>query len=186
MKNLSFLDRLIYLGGNLGIRPKIKPYVDLEEFIVDSTINLNNDSRTRETVLNWIYLFTPYFSPSKLRRILKVKDYNKKILGQIVDLLESHPLNSQNWLIVRKLADKSGDLKFNPNPGKYLKDTDFILKNCVELRNRVSGMSQVSADLKSYLKKNKKYKSLYQIAKETFNPKNRVNFEYRLLNYLSV
>lgn len=179
-----FLDKLIYLGANLGIRKPLKQYVDLEEFIVDASLFVNQDSRTREAFFNWLYLFAPYFSPSKVRRILKKKDSNPKSLGEFVQLLKTHPLNSQNWNILNPWIKHKHSLKFNLDQDKYLKRSSYIIKTCPELRFRIEGNNQVLADLKAYLFKNKEFASLYMIAKETFNPKNRINYEYRLSKYI--
>ena len=181
----SFLKRLIYFGGNLGIKKPITEYTDIEKFIVDATHFMETDSRTTQSFFNWLHLFAPYISPSKLRRILKEKeDYNSKWLGQFVYILNNHPLNSQNWSILKPFCKKATKYRFSPNSQKYLKATNFILKNCPELKFRVDGNNQVLADLKAYLNKNKKFQSLYQVAKDTFNPKNRINYEYRLISYL--
>lgn len=181
----NFLHKLVYLGGNLGIKPKIKKYVDLEEFIAGATLYMEKDARTTQCILNWIYFFTPYFSPSKLRRILKVKKYSPKYLYQFINIIESHPLNSQNWDILDSYKSKTRKLKFNPNFEKYLKTKSYIIKNCPEIRFRIEGNNQVLADLKAYLEKNKSFQSLYRIAKDTFNPRNRINYEYELIQYIT-
>lgn len=182
---INFLHKLVYLGGNLDIKPKTKKYVDLEEFIAEATLFMEQDSRTTQCILNWVYLFAPYFSPSKLRRVLKVKKYSPKHLSQIIGVIKSHPLNSQNWDILDSYKSRSKKLNFIPNFDKYLKTKSYILKNCPELKFRVEGNNQVLADLKAYLKKKKKFQSLYRIAKDTFNPRNRINYEYELIQYLS-
>ncbi|MBH47505.1 MAG: hypothetical protein CME71_04995 [Halobacteriovorax sp.] len=179
----DFLSRLIYLGGNLGIKPKIKQYVDIEEFIVEATLFMDVDSRTTQCILNWIYFVSPYLSPSKLRRVLKMSEYNAKYLGQFVQVIESHSLNAQNWAILDEFVLKSEKIKFAPNFQKYLKTKPYIFKNCPELQFRMEGHTQVLADLKAYLKKNANFHSLYKIAKDTFNPRNRINYEYALLQY---
>lgn len=181
----NFLYKLIYLGGNLGIKPKMKKYVDLEEFIAEATLFMENDSRTTQCILNWIYLFAPYFSPSKLRRVLKIKKYSPKYLYQFIELIKSHPLNSQNWDILDSYKSRTKKFKFTPNFEKYLKTKSYIIKNCPEIKYRIQGNNQVLADLKAYLDKNKSFQSLYRIAKDTFNPRNRINYEYELIQYIA-
>ncbi len=182
----SFLDKLIYLGGNLGIQAPLAQYIDLEEFIAEGTYRLEKDIRIKNSFYNWIYCFAPYFSPSKLRRIIKNLEspYSKETLAEIIAVIQSHPLNDQNWKILLPYGKKSINFKFTPNPKKYLKTNEYILRHCPEIRFRVEGSSPVLADLKAYLAKNKKYKSLYEIAKYTFNPRNRINHEFKLMNYL--
>ncbi len=181
----DFLNKLIYFGGNLGIQDPLKRYIDIEEFIADATKYMEVDSRTTQCFLNWLNLFAPFISPSKLRRVLKLKRYNPKWLGIFTLLLKNHPLNSQNWELLKPWISKPQKFAFTPNPSKYLKSTEYILKTCPELKFRTEGNNQVLSDLKAYLKKNRKFQSLYRIAKDTFNPKNRINYEYVLKNYLS-
>lgn len=182
----QFINKLIYFGGNLGIQAPIKDYVDVEEFIIEATKYYDTDSRVKQTFLNWLHLFAPYISPSKIRRILKIKDFESKSLSIFVSILENHPLNSQNWEILKPFCLERPSYKFKSNYSKYLKTTKYILRNCPELKFKVQGLSPVLSDLKAYLSKNKKFKSLYQIAKETFNPKNRINYEFELLQYIQI
>ena len=179
-----FYQRLVYLGGNLGISKPLKQYIDLEEFIVDASLFIGHDSRTREAFLNWLYLFAPYFSPSKMRRVLKKKASDPKPFGEFIYILKTHPLNSQNWNVLDPWGHHYNSVKFNHDQSKYLKQPSYIIKTCPELRFRIEGNNQVLSDLKAYLAKNKDFISLYKIAKETFNPKNRINYEYRLSRYI--
>jgi hypothetical protein len=180
----AFLNKLIYFGGNLGIRPPLKEYTDIEEFIIDASKFMSHDTRARQCFYNWLHQFAPYISPSKLRRIIKVKKYNSKELAVFVEILETHPLNSQNWKILKPFCEGNSIKKFIINKKKYLKTNSYILKKCPELKYRVDGNNPVAADLKAYLQKNKKFQSLYMLAKETFNPRNRINYEYELLAYI--
>ncbi len=181
---ITFLDKLIYFGGNLGIRPPLKDYVDLEEFVTEATNHMQIDSRTTQTFFNWLHRYSPFLSPSKLRRILQGQEYNPKWLGQFLLIIENHPLNSQNWEILKPLCKKSTRFTFVLHQEKYLKTHAYILKFCPELKFRVEGYNHTLADLKAYLKKHKKFSSLYQIAKATFNPRNRINHEFKMQAYL--
>lgn len=179
----NFFDRLNYLGGNLGLSPKIEEYVDLELFFLECTLNFSRDTRTRMTILNWLCRYAQILSPSKIRRLI-IKEglkYCEKGLYVLLTFLRENSLVGQNWSILEVLSERgSGNdfrvpKNFRPNFDKYLKTASFVLENCPEVYWRAHGSHQVAADLKAYLIKHQNYKSLYELAKKIHSPRGRVN-----------
>ena len=212
MSNINeFIDKLVYLGGNIGINnQKYKnEYLDLEKFVVDATLFLQIDSRLTRCFIHWIMRYGIILSPSKLRRILKITKYDPYVLTVIISYIENHNQNIQNWEIIKpycKRKNKSEVLfkniplntkkynihflkanlltkKIRDEESKYLKTKSYILNNCVEIYYRSKGFPQVVSDLKAYIKK-VKFKSLYEIAKYTYNERTRINQSYNSLNFL--
>ena len=173
-----FIQKLNYLGARLGLSPKINTYVDLEEFFLEASLYLNEDSRIRQAILNWLHRYGSLLSPSKIRRMLKVVDHDKVAVNQIVQLLLANRVVKSNWNIL--VIQKTKLLSFKMNERKYLKSNDFVLKNVPEIRLRAEGRAQVVADIIAFTAKHS-YKSLYEIAKKIYSPRNRVNESFRQL-----
>jgi hypothetical protein len=171
----NFIQKLNYLGGNLGLSPSIKEYVDLEVFFIECTLFFDTDDRVKQTILNWLFRYGSLLSPSKIRRLLKSTDYNHKNLTAICHLLISNYIVKQNWQIL--ITKRPTNLKFKSNEKKYLKKTKFVFKNVPELFFRAGGRSQVASDLFAFLKK-EKFTTLYHLAKKIHSPRNRVNQYY--------
>lgn len=180
----SFIKKFNYFGANLGLSEYIDSYIDLESFFLELTLHFNDDSRTQQAVLNWCYIFGDLLSPSKIRRVMKKNVYDQKNILLLIKFIHEHGVVLKNWSILGAY-DKALSLSFVPQTKKYLKKISFIEKNCPELRYRIQGNSQVSADIKAYLEKNT-FKSMYDIAKNIDSAKNRVNEEYRKLVRLEI
>ena len=175
----EYFQKLNYLGGNLQLSSKVKTFVDLELFFLESTLYLEKDNRIKQTILNWLVLFSPILSPSKIRRLSKSKPFNQKNLDLLVHFLIRNKKVKENWKILIN-KNSSPNIKFKENFTKYLKTKKFILKNVPEIRLRAEGRNQVVADIIAYCLKSK-FKSLYELAKNIHSPKNRVNECYRQL-----
>lgn len=181
--NYDFFDRLNYLGGNLGLSPKVEEYVDLEVFFLECSMNLNRDVRTSLTILNWLCRYGQLLSPSKIRRIIAKEKFNycKQGLFVLLKFSREQSLVGQNWSILNVYSKRTQrddfklPKKFKPNFKKYLKTAPFVLENCPEIYWRAHGSHQVASDLKAYLGKHQNYKSLYELAKKIHSPRVRVN-----------
>ena len=118
--------------------------------------------------------------------------------------------NQSNWNIIIKFTKKYSKktLLFNRNPTpkkpdsiflkynilapafkdeeeKYLRNIDFIIENCLEIKNRITCRNQVIADLLTIKTKTPDL-SLYRIAKTTHTDISRIVKENQILNYYTV
>lgn len=212
-KYLDFVNKLIYLGGNLGIADISykKKYIDLEKFFVDGTLFLNKEPRVMVTFIHWLRRYGVLLSPSKLRRIIKTNEYDPYLLTIFVSYLEETNIKVQNWKILNpyckvltkqerffrnipihsKIYNKhflKANILAKPiiyDEKKYLKTKEYLLKTVPEIKYRSEGLTQVVADLRAYTDKIK-FKSLYEIAKYTYNERTRINQSYKLLNFLGI
>lgn len=179
-----FLKKLNYLGSTLGLSPEMDSYVDLEEFFLEASLYLNADSRVKQAILNWLYRYSSILSPSKIRRMLKLVEHDKVVVNQIVLLLLANRVVKTNWNILVTIKHLEA-ISFKSNEKKYLKSNKFILKTVPELRLRAEGRTQVVADIIAFTQKHS-YKSLYEVAKQIYSPRNRVNESFRQLSSFGV
>ena len=104
----NFVSQLVYFGGNVGIGPPLElaNYHDLEEFLITATNFMDKEIRVTTAFLYWLKRFGILLSPSKLRRIIKNEkiEYRKNILFAFISIIENHPLNRQNWQIIKKFT----------------------------------------------------------------------------------
>ncbi|MEI8347092.1 MAG: hypothetical protein WCG27_06475 [Pseudomonadota bacterium] len=210
-----FLNRLIYLGGRLSVDSETIPviYVDLEKFVIDATLFMDIDTRVTTTFIYWLKRYGTLLSPSKIRRIIKASPFNPFVLTVFLAILENRKERQQNWKIIKSFCKKhkkgvelfatsafiSNDNRcpyfqhakiiYKNTPAedemKFLKEKNFILNSCPEIRYRAQGCTQVIADLRAYLNKHE-LKTLYKAAKETFNPRSRINQSYRFIQMMGI
>jgi hypothetical protein len=174
----DFILKLNYLGGNLGISPKIENFIDLELFFLECSVHLNQDDRTKQTILNWMFRNGALLSPSKIRRLMKKVSYNQDNVSTLGSFLLTRDIVKVNWKILIKNSPEQ--IIFKENAKKYLKQNKFVLTNVPEIRYRAEGRSQIVSDILSYLQK-EKFSTLYQLAHAIKSPRNRVNEVYRSL-----
>lgn len=172
----KFYQRMVYLGVALGIAKPLKEFVDLEEFFLECSTNFKNDERTKQGILNWLFVFGGLLSASKIRRLAKSTDYDEQVLSDLVGFMINEGVIKENFKILITKEPKT--IKFKENTKKYLKKKSFILKNVPEIRYRAEGRSQVASDILAYLEK-EKFETLYKLAKRIHSPRNRVNEIYR-------
>jgi hypothetical protein len=194
-----FLDVAKYLGINIesSSASQIKHYVDLEQFFLAGTYNLNS-SRAAEGFLCWLIRFGHLLSPSKTRRLIQSgHHYDSSVLGGVLEFLTIHNIIYRQWSILKPFAHKNKNRrllvpgpapksphsaflkynivvhKFRLNLEKFLAPTSFTYGVCTELKYRALFGSSVNADVASFLKWNPRA-GPYQVAKETNNHKSRV------------
>jgi len=180
----SFIQKFNYLGAALGISPRMKNFVDLEEFFLEATLHIENDNRMKQAILNWCARYATLLSPSKIRRLCSLIKHNDENLEVIVHFLIERSYVKHNWSILVKRKIKTR-INFHENFKKYLKSNDFIIKNVSEIRYRAEGRSQVISDILSFTQKSN-FGSLYQLAKGIHSPRNRVNESFRQLQAFGV
>ncbi len=172
-------------------------YVDIEQFVLSATYNLKT-SRISEGFLCWLLLFGHLLSPSKIRRLIHSNQaYNSAVLGSFIEFLVANKIKPEQWKIIKPFCKKKKSkesLLDGPTPrllnphflkygilapqfkiesSKFLRPTDAIFKNCLELKNRALFGSVVNADVFSYLLKHSD-STAYQVAKNTHHHKARV------------
>jgi len=180
----NFINKFNYLGAAFGVSTQIKEYVDLEEFFLEATLYFEIDSRTKQAILNWCAKYAILLSPSKIRRLSVQIKYNNDSLDFIVQFLLANNYVKHNWSILIKRKIKIV-INFQENFKKYLKSNTFIIKNVPEIRYRAEGRSQVIADILAFTEK-KRFKSLYELAKNIHSPRNRVNETFRQLQFFGI
>lgn len=196
----DLLSLYLYFGisvgsSDLGAADESK-YHDLEKFFLDNTIYLHS-SRSLEGFLVWLKKYGFLLSPSKIRRMLKLKyNHYSPAVGAFLNFIEKY--HSVNFDIVTSLCKVEKTKKsfiqnvplsimknrnalfeswglvipnFELSESKYLLTNDQIMKKCPELKNRIIMGSVLHSDLYSYLDKcvDKKILTKYQIAKDIFN-----------------
>jgi hypothetical protein len=194
---------LQYFGVSVqGDEPasEIFGYQDIEKFIMKVT-TFKHTPRTLEGFLAWLNQYGHLISPSKIRRLVKNGEiYKSSFLGAICDLLERK--HQVKFKIVRELCEKEKfpttltpmpiSLIRSRNPvfedwglvvteyeckaEKFLIPEKHLLKNCLELRNRIVMGSVTNSDICSLLLKHKSPEDLtmYQISKLTNHQKTSV------------
>ncbi len=209
---------LAYYFGILVFNDKYKlvdheKYHDLEVFFLNATYHAQSP-RFIEGLITWSMKFGSYLSPSKLRRLIKMKTlYNPQVLGSLLDIIGKKN-NRGSFRIVTKLLQplsvKQGlapeskiDLVRKPYPefykwgviiphyecneDKYLRSISYLVKNCMEIKNRILIGSAVHADLVTMLQKNKNNLSnlnAYRSAKLIFSERSSVNKIYDDILYV--
>ena len=197
--------RLVYLGGSVTSRlPYSKDYLDIEEFFVEATNAVFSDTRLTRCLEYWVSRYGKYLSPSKIRTVLAKTDYDPRVLGYFIELIDGEkfkrgPFKILNRFIKRGLKNEA--LFFHmPRPKvrdpvwekygliapvfnreeeeKNLKSMSYVVKNVPELKYRIMGMHIPVADILAYLDRNGEA-SLYRIAKETNTAYSRVHGVYQ-------
>jgi hypothetical protein len=169
-------------------------YIDIEQFFLLATYNLKT-SRTAEGFLCWLLQFGHLLSPSKIRRLIQSgQAYDSAFLGSFVEFLVINKIRPLQWKIVKPFCKKknievlllNGPIprlpaayffkygiiapQFKFDRTKFLRPTEAIFKNCIELKSRALFGSVVNADAFSYLIKHSG-STAYQIAKATHHHK---------------
>jgi hypothetical protein len=177
-------------------------FMDIELFFLTATLHLET-SRIAEGFLCWLLEFGHLLSPSKIRRlILSGQNFDRAILGGVIEFLFENNIMSIRWKIIRPFCRKKQRMEqlldgptsrspssyflkyrisapeFKLEASKFLFPVATIYRNCVELRNRALFGSVVNADVASYLHKNPG-STPYQIAVNTHHHKARVFEVYK-------
>lgn len=172
-------------------------YIDIDHFFLASTYNLHS-SRLAEGILCWLLRYGHLLSPSKIRRlILAGCAFDQARLGGLIEFMNENKIKNNQWKIVKPFCKrvakpelllegppprlkskyflKYGLLapQFQLDQNKFLLPTDFIFKNCIELRNRALFGSVVNADVASFLQK-RPGSTAYEVALNTYHHKARV------------
>jgi hypothetical protein len=205
--------KLCYFGGNLssGAGDIGQGYLDLEDFLLEATLNMGQDSRVTQCFLTWLIKYGIILSPSKLRRLLKQgREVDHAVLGAFVDILEANNRQKKHWKIIRKFVHKAkGHLLFpqlppplpnkaNPyflkygirtymfqlDESKYVQPAAAILNSCPEIKYRAMGTGIPAADLRSFHEKHPDIRSVYEIAKRTHHPRTSIYLSYRMFEEL--
>ncbi len=209
---------LAYYFGILVFSDKSKlvdheKYHDLEVFFLNATYYAKSP-RFIEGLITWSMKFGSYLSPSKLRRLIKMKTlHNPQVLGSLLDIIDKknnrgsfrivtkllHPLNIKLGLTPESKIDlvrkpypefyKWGIVipHYECNEDKYLRPMNYLVKNCVEIKNRILIGSAVHADLVTMLQKNKNNLSnlnAYRSAKMIYSERSSVNKIYDDILYV--
>jgi hypothetical protein len=204
-KSELFLDQLAYFGGNIsGNAGRLEArYQDIEEFIVSATNRMSDDVRITHCFLTWLSFYGGLLSPSKLRRLLIDKKYNKSVLGAFVSILKDVSFRKKQWELFSPLVKKGShrdlypDLPaprqsinshfkkfgiiahpFKPNEPKFLVPLGALFQRCPELKYRASGLDPVPSDLRAFLEKESPH-SLYEVAKATHHFRAQVYQHYK-------
>lgn len=197
--------RLAYLGGNITSQlPCPKNYLDLEEFFVEATNAVFSDTRLTRCLEYWVSRYGKYLSPSKIRTVLGKIEYDPRVLGYFIELIDGEKFERGPFKILNSLIKKGKKSEslfshlprpkvqdavwkkhgiiapvFNPEEEeKNLKNMSYIIKNVPELKYRIMGMHIPVADILAYLDRNGEA-SLYRIAKETNTAYSRVHGLYQ-------
>ncbi len=175
----------------------ITSYADLERFFLQATLNLTN-SRVTEGVLCWIKEYGHLLSPSKIRKFIKDGEpHNPAVLGGFIEFMRTQGLVTRPLSILddytlkmvspislfdgpRVIRPASYFKKFNIlspnfalNNEKFLRPKSFVMKNCLELRNRSLFGSVLNSDVASALTKHPNINA-YTTAKVTGHHKANV------------
>ena len=179
-------------------------YHDLEVFFLNATYYARSP-RFIEGLITWSIRFGLYLSPSKLRRLLKMKTlHNPHVLGSLLDIIDKKNNRGSFQIVIQMLrpltvrqgltTDSRIDLVRKPYPefykwgivipqyecteNKYLRPMNYLVKNCMEMKNRILIGSAVHADLVTMLQKNKDNLNdlnAYRAAKIIFSERSSVN-----------
>jgi hypothetical protein len=189
----KFVEKLNYLGGNLGLSLKVDHFVDLEVFFLECTTSLGADSRLNQTILHWLYRYARILSPSKIRRLIKGQfHFSSNGLFVLLKVLRENGDLTGNWEILDPFAKKQAETSvllpknFIPDESKFLKTPSFVLKGSPEIRYRALGVGHVAADIQAFLEKGEKFQSLYDLAKKIHGQRARVNQCYHDLRRFGV
>lgn len=201
-RKTNFAEYLKYLGMSLSLGVEAKKpteYIDLETFFLWATLNFSVSSRFEEGFLCWLIEYGHLLSPAKIRKLIKEgQEYNSQVLMGILNFISSNKIGERSWAILKpyskfkesvvesqqngpRIRDPQKDFakarlmipNFKLDKEKFLMDKGWVLKNCIEIRNRALFGSVVNADVASYLSRSPAA-TPYEIAKRTGNHKARV------------
>ena len=204
--NLAYYFGILVFNGESKAVDHEK-YHDLEVFFLNATYYAQSP-RFIEGLITWSMRFGTYLSPSKLRRLIKMKTlYNPQVLGSLLDIIDKKNNRGSFKIVIQMLqpltvkqgltTDSRIDLVRKPYPEfykwgiiipyyecnekKYLRPISYLVKNCMEIKNRILIGSAVYADLVTILQKNKNSLSdlnAYRAAKMIFSERSSVNKIY--------
>ena len=80
----EFYSRFYAVGSSLNSSTSFNEYVDLEDLFINFLFNINNDDRTYRGIIFWLSLYGKYLSPRKIKKKLKLIDYDPAMLGALV------------------------------------------------------------------------------------------------------
>jgi len=197
-----------YLGGNIMPSKEIvfnlnrNYYIDLEEFFLNATNHVFNDTRLTRCIEHWINRYGKYLSPSKIKKIINSgQTYNKAVLGVFLEFISGPNWFKSKFIILKdyvipsqkkiKLFDHLPiPSKIDSTWEKYgivaplflkelevdknLKTIDYVLQSIPELKFRIMGFPIAISDYKAF-KKFEENCSLYKIAKQTHTPYSRLH-----------
>lgn len=204
----NFLERLAYFGGNIYTAPESvrTTYQDLEEFFIDATIFMSKDIRVTQCFLAWLSRYSILLSPSKIRRLLKTKEFDAAVLGAFISLIQETFSHTSHWNILKKYIRKEQNILLFPNLPvpklkqnvhfkkvgivahsfslsiqKYLISPESIPQRCPEIYYRTLGITPVAADLRVFLEKTISPVTAYYIAKITHHHRAQIYHFYKLM-----
>lgn len=192
--NKDYSEVLSYLGIAITSDKERVPseYVDLESFFIWA-INNFNSSRFAEGFLCWLKEYGYILSPSKIRKLIKEgQTIDPQVLGGVLSFLETNKIGIRQWAILKIYAKKLKPRSFNPiiprkpqadfakygllipefklDADKFLREKKWVIKNCLEIRNRFLFGATVNADVASYITKNPSA-TAFEVSKQTGNHK---------------
>ncbi len=177
-------------------------YADIERFFLLATLNLKN-SRVAEGTLCWLSEYGHLLSPSKIRKFIKEGEpFDPAVLGGFLEFMQAREVKGRPFGILKKYAKKrsgpeslfDGPRVRGPGPyfakynllvpnfaldkTKFLKSRSFVMKSCVELRNRSLFGSVLNADVASALMKDSSLNA-YVLSRLTGHHKTNVFRNFR-------
>ena len=207
----QFVARLWYLGGAVTSRASVdfsSVPVNIEAFLLEATLEARKDVRVGQCVDHWTRRYGPIVSPSRLRKIIQSgdTDFDPASLGALIDIISNLKSCHQNFKIIRPFiqrnkkresfyshlpAPKKWDstylgygyqkIPYSENMGKFLKNPNFVVRNCPEIGYRLMGLPPLIADIKVWVEKRPGV-SKYRIAKDGYYDVARVVKEVNRLH----
>lgn len=186
-KEFSSVGSLIITGDSKST------YTDLEMLFVNFLDHVFNDDRTYRAITFWLRRYGKFLSPKKLKKLLKKKVYDPRVLNALLKVSDSNfpknefkslysegeAISSSNGFKLPKRVPRSQEfLEFgleaplvedDPNEELHsLRTTKWVYENVPEIRNRVMGLTKSVADYRALLEKEKDIKSIYKASKKIY------------------